>query len=107
MELNYRKEGNRVIYYMPKEVDHHSSKTIAAELDRLIEAEGMRNIIFDMKRTQFMDSSGIGVIIGRTSKLKFYDCSSVGVCNTSGRVDMILRCAGIYGIVTKIKMERI
>ena len=37
MEFNYRKEGNRVVYYMPKEVDHHSAKSIALELDGLIE----------------------------------------------------------------------
>ena len=48
-----------------------------------------------------MDSSGIGVIIGRTKKLKYFNDSSVSVCNMSDRVDKLLKCAGIYTIVHK------
>ena len=104
MEQNYFKEAEKVIYYMPKEVDHHSAKTISAELDRLIESEGVRKIVFDMGQTEFMDSSGIGIIIGRSRKLKFFNDSGVSVRNMSQRVDLILRCAGIYSIVDR-KME--
>ena len=101
MEHNYFKEAEKVVYYMPKDVDHHSAKTISAELDRLIESEGIRKIVFDMGKTEFMDSSGIGIIIGRSRKLKFFNDSSVSVRNMSQRVDIILRCAGIYSIVEK------
>ena len=66
---NYIKEADRVTYLMPKEVDHHCAGQIIAELDALIEGCGVRKIVFDMKQTEFMDSSGIGVIIGRTKKL--------------------------------------
>ena len=48
-----------------------------------------------------MDSSGIGVIIGRTKKLKYFNDSCVSVCNMSDRVDKLLKCAGIYTIVNK------
>ena len=86
---------------MPEEVDHHSVKNIAAELDGLIDSGIARKIVFDMTNTSFMDSSGIGVIIGRAKKLKYFNDSSVAVRNTSDRVNMILKCAGIYRIVTK------
>lgn len=49
-----------------------------------------------------MDSSGIGVIIGRTKKLKYFNDSSVSVCNMSDRVDKLLKCAGIYTIVHRL-----
>ncbi len=75
---------------------------IIAELDALIEGCGVRKIVFDMKQTEFMDSSGIGVIIGRTKKLKYFNDSSVSVCNMSDRVDKLLKCAGIYTIVHKL-----
>ena len=75
---------------------------IVAELDALIEGCGVRKIVFDMKQTEFMDSSGIGVIIGRTKKLKYFNDSSVSVCNMSDRVDKLLKCAGIYTIVHKL-----
>ena len=72
---NYIKEADRVTYLMPKEVDHHCAGQIIAELDALIEGCGVRKIVFDMKQTEFMDSSGIGVIIGRTKKLKYFNDS--------------------------------
>ena len=59
-------------------------------------------MIFDFSETVFMDSSGIGEIIGRTKKLKYFNDSSVSVCNMSDRVDKLLRCAGIYTIVHKL-----
>ena len=101
MSLNYCMEDDEVIYFMPEEVDHHSVKNIAAELDGLIDSGIARKIVFDMTHTSFMDSSGIGVIIGRAKKLKYFNDSSVAVRNTSDRVNMILKCAGIYRIVTK------
>lgn len=99
---NYIKEADRVTYLMPKEVDHHCAGQIIAELDALIEGCGVRKIVFDMKQTEFMDSSGIGVIIGRIKKLKYFNDSSVSVCNMSDRVDKLLKCAGIYTIVDKL-----
>ena len=76
---NYIKEADRVTYLMPKEVDHHCAGQIIAELDALIEGCGVRKIVFDMKQTEFMDSSGNGVIIGRTKKLKYFNDSPVSV----------------------------
>ncbi len=70
---NYIKEADQVTYLMPKEVDHHCAGQIIAELDALIEGCGVRKIVFDMKQTEFMGSSGIGVIIGRTKKLKYFN----------------------------------
>ena len=99
---NYIKEADRVTYLMPKEVDHHCAGQIIAELDALIEGCGVRKIVFDMKQTEFMDSSGIGVIIGRIKKLKYFNDSSVSVCNMSDRVDKLLKCAGIYTIIDKL-----
>ena len=90
---NYIKEADRVTYLMPKEVDHHCAGLIIAELDALIEGCGVRKIVFDMKQTEFMDSSGIGVIIGRTKKLKYFNDSSVSVCNMQQKTSTSSLCA--------------
>lgn len=89
------------VYAMPREVDHHVAKRIAMELDRRIEIEGIRSIVFDMKDTVFLDSSGIGVVIGRSRKLKYFEDGQVKVSNISPRVDLIFQSAGIYKIVKK------
>ena len=56
MSLNYCMKDDEVIYFMPEEVDHHSVKNIAAELDGLIDSGIARKIVFDMTNTSFMDS---------------------------------------------------
>ena len=93
---NYIKEADRVTYLMPKEVDHHCAGQIIAELDALIEGCGVRKIVFDMKQTEFMDSSGIGVLLNRYKQMKAGHTSFYGACP---QVMRVLKVAGILGLM--------
>ena len=55
---------NYLCIKMPKEVDHHGASGIRECADRLILDDKVKNIVFDFEDTTFMDSSGIGIIIG-------------------------------------------
>ena len=55
---------NYLCIKMPQEVDHHGAAGIRENADRLLLNEKVRNIVFDFEDTTFMDSSGIGIIIG-------------------------------------------
>ena len=50
---------------LPEEVDHHKSEAICRNADRLITSQQVNNVVFDFEDTKFMDSSGVGIIIGR------------------------------------------
>ena len=65
MELQYQITKEQLIVPMPKEVDHHIAKTISREIDFLIDSWHVRKLIFDFAETDFMDSSGIGLVMGR------------------------------------------
>lgn len=65
MEAAYRKEADCMIVPMPQEVDHHVANGMSREIDLLAESWHVHKIIFDFAETDFMDSSGIGVLIGR------------------------------------------
>ena len=93
---NYIKEADRVTYLMPKEVDHHCAGQIIAELDALIDGCGVRKIVFDMKQTEFMDSSGIGVLLNRYKQMKAGHTSFYGACP---QVMRVLKVAGILGLM--------
>ena len=84
------------------EVDHHHARGLMTEIEREIDRELPKHVTLDLGGVTFMDSSGIGVIIGRTKKLKYFNDSSVSVCNMSDRVDKLLKCAGIYTIVHRL-----
>ena len=98
MNRQYKVEGVKLVYQMPKEVDHHVAKDMCQELDRLIETYGITELILDFSRTEFMDSSGIGVVIGRSKTMRFRGGSIVAT-GIGKRVDTILRSAGLYQII--------
>ena len=102
MEEDYKIIDHYLMIRLPEEIDHHSCSMICRRADRMMLDNSVSHIVFDFSDTKFMDSSGIGVIIGRTKKLKYFNDSSVSVCNMSDRVDKLLKCAGIYTIVHKL-----
>lgn len=100
----YEVVGVRLTYEMPAEVDHHIAKDMCRELDMLIETYGIKELVLDFSNTQFMDSSGIGVVIGRCKTMQFLD-GVVEVQGLSTRVDTIFRSAGLYRIVRRTDRE--
>lgn len=60
----YTLAGNALIVHLSGELDQHSAAGLRREVDRRI-CEGCNNIVFDFGELEFMDSSGIGVILGR------------------------------------------
>ena len=58
MEGGYKIRERNLTVEMPAEIDHHSAQHITSNIDYLIEANGIRSIVFDFNRTSFMDSSG-------------------------------------------------
>ena len=63
---------NCLLIRLPEEVDHHKSVYISKKADDYIMKEGIGNIVFDFEDTMFMDSSGIGVIMGRYKKVSCF-----------------------------------
>ena len=97
-EKRYEVKGQALIYQMPKELDHHVATPLCKELDMLIEAYSIKELELDFGKTEFMDSSGIGVVIGR-SKAMQYRNGSISATHLGRRVAMIFQSAGLHKIV--------
>lgn len=102
-EKKYQVNGTRLIYRMPKELDHHVAQSLCRELDMLIESFGIRELVLDFAQTEFMDSSGIGVIIGRSKTMRFRD-GKIFASHIGKRVEMIFQSAGL-GKIVEVKRE--
>ena len=98
MELQYQIIKEQLIVPMPKEVDHHIANTFSWEVDFLIDSWHVRKLIFDFAETDFMDSSGIGVLIGRK---KTMDMHRGEICarNLGERVKKIFDKSGLAQII--------
>lgn len=97
-EKKYEVRGRGLIYRMPKELDHHVAQQLCKELDMLIETFSIQELELDFSETEFMDSSGIGVIIGR-SKTMQYRGGKIKASHLSRRVAMVFQSVGLQKIV--------
>lgn len=82
------------------ELDHHNAIRIREEADKMIDRKNIKHIIFDFNSTTFMDSAGIGVIMGRYKKVIFIG-GKIAVVNINMSVDRIFRISGLYKIIEK------
>ena len=83
------------------ELDHRAATLLRPELDALLKDPTIRRLVLDLKKLKFMDSSGIGLIIGRYKLLKRRG-GSVAVMNADARVDRIFQMSGLYQIVERM-----
>ena len=89
---------NYLCINMPQEVDHHGAAGIRECADRLILDDKVKNIVFDFENTTFMDSSGLGIIIGRYRKISCFG-GKVYAINASERISRILKTSGMSTII--------
>lgn len=89
---------NYLMIRLPDEIDHHKSVNISAKADRYILSKKVGNIVFDFERTTFMDSSGIGIILGRYKKISCFG-GKVYAINADNRIRRILLMSGLQNIV--------
>lgn len=99
--LLYEKKKNTLTVRLQGELDHNVAADVRAELDELILDPCVRRLVFDLNELEFMDSSGIGLIIGRY-KLMARRGGSVAVSRPGRRVDRIFEMAGLYQLVERL-----
>ncbi len=97
---DYRLEriGETLVVKLSGELDHHLSAELRDALDREINIHDIKNIIFDFGDVNFMDSSGIGMIMGRYKLIKAKG-GKVMVIRPQKQVDRILEMSGIKKIL--------
>ncbi len=101
MEIFITMENGMLVFSLVGELDEHAAENARRKMDCAIQQNSYTAIIFDLARLSFMDSTGIGVLIGRYKLARKQD-KKVYVRNLSTTVDKIFRMSGIYEIINKI-----
>ena len=98
MVEDFKVIDNYLMVKMPEEIDHHKSSYISENADRFIIGEQVNNVVFDFEDTKFMDSSGIGLIMGRSRLMR--ECGgNLEVRDPQPYIRRVLRLAGMERIV--------
>ncbi len=102
MKIQCRSRGQDLYIYLSGELDECSAGRTRAEADRLIdEHAGLSRAIFNLAGVKFMDSTGIGFLMGRYKKLKSYNMEML-LEAPDRSADKILAVSGVYRLIPKI-----
>ncbi|MDD4564324.1 MAG: anti-sigma factor antagonist [Eubacteriales bacterium] len=102
MQIEFEMTDDILIVNLDGELDHHFSTVIREEIDKTIDTFHSKHLIFNFEKVDFMDSSGIGVIMGRYNKISQLK-GRLLITGCSEYIDRILEMAGIYTIATRMK----
>jgi len=98
MYLKFEKQENILIATLSGELDHNSAEEVRVKIDDRIDRDNIEKIILDFSRVTFMDSSGIGAVLGRYKKL-----SNKGgvlcIAEANKNVNRIFELAGLYKVI--------
>lgn len=103
MEIQYQKEEKVLVLKITEELDHHTVERIRRKADYEIEKYIPRKVILDFNQVAFMDSAGIGLILGRYKNISLFG-GKLEVVNASTQVIKILNMSGLSKII-EIKEE--
>ncbi len=93
----------RVTICISGEIDHHNAAVLRIEADEAIQSRLTPNVRLDFNDVTFMDSSGIGFVLGRYRIVDSYG-GNIEVVNLSGRLYSMMKLAGLEKLVT-LKMK--
>lgn len=95
IELEYDKKA--LIVRLKGELDHHTAEMVKTRMEEAMKQQEVNNVILSLKELHFMDSSGLGVIIGRY-KLITSKGGKMVVCDVSPAVHRLFEMSGLFKI---------
>lgn len=98
MYLKFDKNEDKLIVTLMGELDHHSSEEVRNKIDDRLDRDKINKLVLNFSGVSFMDSSGIGVVIGRYKKLLTKN-GRVCVAEVNGSVKKVFELSGMFKII--------
>lgn len=98
MYLKFEKIEDKLLVNLMGELDHHSAEEVRVKIDDRIDRDNIRKVILDFSGVTFMDSSGIGVVIGRYKKMQNRN-GKLCVIEINKTVNKVFEISGMYKII--------
>lgn len=98
VEVIFEVSENVLVARLLGELDHHAAAQVRGDIDRALESHALKNLVFDFEKVTYMDSSGIGVVLGRYRRLS-ENGGRVAIAACTKSVRTILNMAGIFSLM--------
>ncbi len=99
MELKLLRKKDKLFIKITGEIDHHNASVIRESVDIEVKSGGIRQLVFDFRELEFMDSSGIGILMGRYKLMQMYG-GSVCVLGACDYIEKIIRLSGLENLIS-------
>lgn len=93
-------DGRRITAALYGDIDHHSARLMRSELDSVIALSSPEQLILDFENVGFMDSSGIGLILGRLKSIQAYG-GSIIIKNARPNIAAVIKLSGLNGLLAE------
>ena len=98
MSVEINVTGEVVTAYLGGEIDHHNARFMREEIDNAVNLNMPTLLVLDFKDVSFMDSSGIGIIIGRYRKISCFGGKVYGI-HANERITRMLKTSGMHSVI--------
>ena len=102
MKVSAKQNRENLYIYLDGEIDQSVTGELRVKIDDYLSSVKVKNVILNMKDLIFMDSSGIGLVMGRYKKLR---AQNIGlfIAEPSPQIDKVLQVSGLYRIIPVLK----
>lgn len=98
MEIIFDIMGSTLVAELFGELDHHAAETAREKVDAALESHEVKSLVFDFTNVSFMDSSGIGMVLGRYRRMGETD-GKIAIVSCSKTMRNILNMAGVFSVI--------
>ncbi len=98
LKVKFSNKGNILVASIIGELDHHCAEYIRDKIDGELIRSTTKNIIFDFSKVSFMDSSGIGVVIGRYKNIQKLN-GKAAIIKANEQISKIFNLTGVFKLI--------
>lgn len=103
--MNLERKGSVLLVRLVGELDHHTAEELRGRVEAVLTDGEVKHIVLNLENLSFMDSSGLGVILGRYKQVKAIGGEMV-VCAISPSVKRLFEMSGLFKIIRLEESEQ-
>lgn len=98
LEIDIHVKQNVLCVRLSGELDHHAAESLRHEVNQYLEKSNVKHLMLNLQELIFMDSSGLGVVLGRYKQIKQLGGEMV-ICGISPSVRRLFDMSGLFKII--------
>ena len=98
MIVEFNKEDKKIIFKLTEDIDQHTVEKVRRKMDNEIKGYIPRKVVFDFSNISFMDSAGIGMVLGRYKLAKMLN-GNLEIINVNKSMKKIFDMSGVSRII--------